>query len=511
MSLGLRLTLMNGLVLLLTLSAFAAVAYVTQFRALQAGLDTSLQNESGRFMGVAGELFERGSGRPRGLVFPSRGFGAPDIFIEITAADGSPVARTRNLEDRSLPSGADAMQRALQGQQWFENVEAEGEPLRMFVTPLAIGPPNDLTPVGMVQVARPLGPAYRNLNTLQATLLRLGAVSVLVSLIIGWLLARGALRPIDRLADAAGAIGAARDFKRRVPVPRGQRRDEVGRLATEFNEMLAQLQLAYEQLETALAAQRRFVADASHELRTPLTSLRGNVGLLARMNAVDPAAPNAAEMEEVLGDMAVETERVTRLVADLLLLARVDAGQHLALAPVELGPLVRDAFRSARFLREGVELHLADVAARAWLSGDPDRLKQLLLILLDNALKYTTLGGKVTIGARVAPRTETEAVGIWVQDTGPGIAPEHQERIFERFYRVDATRSTEGAGLGLAIARWIAEEHGGAIELETAVGAGSTFTVWLPTVPPPVDGARVGTAELVPAAEPSPMAAPSPA
>jgi signal transduction histidine kinase len=509
MSLGLRLTLMNGLVLLLTLSAFATIAYVTQFRSLQSGLDTSLQNEAGRLIAGANELVERGAGRPR--VFPNRGFVGPDVFIQITGSDGSSIARSMNLEGRSLPTNSDAMQRALQGQQWFETVEAEGEPLRMLVTPLVIGPPNGLTTVGMVQVARPLGPAYRNLNTLQGTLLRLGAVSVLVSLIIGWLLARGALRPIDHLADAAGAIGAARDFRRRVPVPRGQRKDEVGRLATEFNEMLGQLQSAYEQLETALAAQRRFVADASHELRTPLTSLRGNVDLLARMNAVDPDAPNASEMEEVLGDMAAETERVTRLVADLLLLARVDAGQHLALAPIELGPLVREAFRSARFLREGIELRLADVPPGAWLSGDSDRLKQLLLILLDNALKYSTAGGEVTIGARAERRRGSDAVGIWVKDAGPGIASEHQDRIFERFYRVAATRSTEGAGLGLAIARWIAEEHGGTIELESEVGQGSTFTVWLPAVWPPVDGARADAADQAPSAERAPVPSASPA
>ncbi len=511
MSLGLRLTLMNGLVLLLTLGAFAAVAYVTQLRSLQSGLDTSLQNEAARIIGGANELFDRGTGRPRLLVFPNRGFVAPDVFIQITGADGSSIARSRNLEDRSLPVNPDALQQALQGQQWFETIEAEGEPLRMLVTPLVIGLPNDLTRVGMVQVARPLGPAYRNLNTLQATLLRLGAVSVLASLVIGWLLARGALRPIDRLADAAGAIGAARDFRRRVPVPRGQRRDEVGRLATEFNEMLAQLQSAYEQLESALAAQRRFVADASHELRTPLTSLRGNVELLERMNAVDPGAPNASEMDEILGDMAAETERVTRLVAALLLLARVDAGQHLALAPVELEPLVRDAFRSARFLREGVELHLAEVAPGAWLSGDSDRLKQLLLILLDNALKYTPAGGEVTMGARVERRSGSDAVGIWVTDTGAGIAREHRDRIFERFYRVDVTRTAEGAGLGLAIARWIAEEHGGAIELQSEVGRGSTFTMWLPVVSPPADGARVQAADRAPAVERAPVPTASPA
>jgi signal transduction histidine kinase len=141
---------------------------------------------------------------------------------------------------------------------------------------------------------------------------------------------------------------------------------------------------------------------------------------------------------------------------------------------------VRDCFRAARFLRDGAELRLGEVPPGIWVEGDADRLRQLLLILLDNGLKYTAPGGRVVIDAGPAARNGVEGVGIRVEDTGPGIAPENQGRIFERFYRVDSARAPGGAGLGLAIARWIADEHRGAIEVQSVLGRGSTFTVWLP-------------------------------
>jgi signal transduction histidine kinase len=340
----------------------------------------------------------------------------------------------------------------------------------------------------VLQVARPLGPLYGSLGILQTTFLSLGLIGGAVSLLAGWLLARAALRPIAQLTTAAHAIGAARDFRRRVPVHARGRRDEIGRLTAEFNGMLGQLQAAYDQLgaanqqlEAALDAQRRFVADASHELRTPLTSLRGNVDLLQRMGAMDDPLRDPEEQEQLLADMAAETERLTRLVADLLLLAQADAGQHLPLVPTELGIVVQDAFRAARFLRPGVELRLGQMASTS-VAGDADRLKQLLLILLDNALKYTPLGGRVTISAEPCDRTGIAGVTICVSDTGPGIPIEEQPRIFERFYRGDPARRSDGVGLGLAIAHWIVDEHHGALDLESAPGQGSTFAVWLPAL-----------------------------
>ncbi|MBI4494523.1 MAG: HAMP domain-containing histidine kinase [Chloroflexi bacterium] len=487
MSLGLRLTLLNGLVLLLAIGAFATIAYATQRQALGSSLDASLQDQARWFGDNASLGFDRPRGRPPSVVFPNpQRFAAPDVFVQITTRDGELVARSRNLDEDTLPSSPEMLRRALAGEEWFADIDMDGQPLRLFVAPLRIARPVDEGGpiVGMIQVARPLAPLHSTLRTLQTTFLSLGALGVLASLGVGWLLARAALRPIDRLAATAHAIGAAQDFGRRVPV-RPERRDEVGRLAEEFNRMLAQLQAAYQQLEAALAVQRRFVADASHELRTPLTSLRGNVEVLRRMVALSQSPAGSEEQEQLLADVAAETERLARLVGDLLLLARADAGQHLALAPTELGPLVRDAFRAARFLREGVHLRLGDVPQGIWVAGDADRLKQLLLILLDNALKYTPSGGRVAIDARSLARAGADGVAIRVADTGPGIPSGEQARIFERFYRSDSVRGHGGSGLGLAIARWIVDEHRGAIELDSAPGHGSTFTVWLPTLPPP--------------------------
>lgn len=487
MSLGLRLTLLNGLVLLLTLSAFAAVAYAYQRQTLEDSLDASLREQARTFT-AGSELFQRFAGGSRVVVLASpRGLASPDVFIQITTTDGEIVGRTRNLEGATLPTEPPLLEEALRQGEIFARVEVDGHPLRMFVAPMLAGPGRfrDSGPIGLIQVARPLDPLYADIRSLQTTFISVGAVGVLASLILGWLLSWAALRPIHRLAATAHAIGEARDFGRRVPLSGKPHRDEVGRLGVEFNQMLEQLQAAYEQVEAALSAQRRFVADASHELRTPLTSIRGNVELLRRMAWIAHVDGDPEEQAQVLADLAAETERLSRLVGDLLLLDRADAGQHLLLVPLEVSSVIYDAFRAARFLREGVELRVDEVPRDTWVSGDGDRLKQLLLILLDNALKYTPDGGRVTIEAEKVFGLDPPGVFIRVRDTGPGIPRDEQGRIFERFYRVDRARGPGGAGLGLAIADWLIHEHQGRIEVDSEPGRGSTFSVWLPTIPPP--------------------------
>jgi signal transduction histidine kinase len=423
---------------------------------------------------------------PPELVVPIfRRFAGTSTFVQVANADGQVEARSENLGTDSLPLPPDALGVALAEREWLGEVGVEGQRLRQIVTPLRFSRAPGEPPILLVlQVAQPLGALEGTLRALQATVLAVGAGGVLVAVVAGWLLARTALHPIDRLAQTADAIGTARDFGRRVPVA-GRRPDEIGRLGIAFNRMLGELQAAHEQVATALVAQRRFVADASHELRTPLATLRGNVDLLRQMiaDASDADAPRTA----ILDDVSAEAQRMSRLVADLLLLAQADAGQHLTLRPLDVGPVARDAARTARLLRDDVRIEADTLPTDLWVLGHADRLRQVLLILLDNAVKHAPPGGRVTLSAERARQESADAIALHVADDGPGIAPADRARIFERFSRAPGSRSGEGVGLGLAIARWIVEEHQGSIEVASAPGAGATFTVRLPAskMPPP--------------------------
>jgi signal transduction histidine kinase len=225
-------------------------------------------------------------------------------------------------------------------------------------------------------------------------------------------------------------------------------------------------------LEELFKAQQRLVADVSHELRTPLTTIQGNVDLLRRGAADDPSTRTST-----LRAIADETTRMRRLVNDLLLLAQADSGLKLYQRPVEMDTLLLEVYRQAQVMAQGITVRLG-AEDQALVLGDADRLRQLLLNLVDNALKHTPAGsGEVTLTLRRAGGW----VRVSVEDNGAGISAEDLPHIFQRFYRADPSRSRPGgSGLGLAIARWIAEAHGGRIEVESQVGKGSTFTLWLP-------------------------------
>jgi heavy metal sensor kinase len=284
---------------------------------------------------------------------------------------------------------------------------------------------------------------------------------VFLAVLGGGVLVRRGLRSLEEMATMAEGITAHRLDQRlalRAP-PR-----EVRRLADTFNAML-------DRLHAAFAAQRRFVADASHELRTPLTTIRGRSEVLLLSPTLD------AETREGLVMIRDEAGRMGRLVANLLLLARGDAARAIDQRPVELDVLLLEVARQARALAQGVTVTISH-EDQVLVLGDADLLKQLLLNLVDNALTYTPPGGHIDLALSVVDGQARLAV----HDTGIGIAPGELSHIFERFYRLDQARSRHsgGAGLGLAIARWIAEAHGGRIEAESAVGQGSTFTVVLP-------------------------------
>ena len=295
-----------------------------------------------------------------------------------------------------------------------------------------------------------------------------GLFTFVAAMVATWLVAGRALRPLNLVADTAEDIRITGDLQRRLPELRGW--SELNRLARAFNGMLERLSLAQQRLADALEAQRRFVADASHELRTPLTSIRSNAGLLLQRDDVSRDDRNSA-----LGDIASEAERMSRLVHDLLTLARADAGQHLERAPLDLSRLVADVGRQAQAVYPDREVRVD--ATSACILGNADALKQLQWILLDNAARFAGPGGSVS----VALNTRNGCAELRVTDDGPGIAPGDRERIFDRFYQADLARASSGAGLGLSIARWIVDEHGGTIGAsDNLSGRGAVFTVSIP-------------------------------
>lgn len=285
-----------------------------------------------------------------------------------------------------------------------------------------------------------------------------------------YFVARRALSPIERMARRAHEINAER-LSARLDVENPN--DELGLLAQAFNETLARLERSFEQL-------RQFTSDASHELRTPLTAIRsvGEVGL--------QTDGGSEHYREVIGSMLEESGRLNRLVDSLLAIARADSGQiRLERAPVAVLPLVREAVSFLEVLAEekGQDLSL-EGPDPGEVQADRVILRQVLINLLDNAIKYSPIHGSIHV--RVA-RADDRTVAVEVEDSGPGIPPRHRDKVFDRFYRVDEGRSREagGAGLGLAIAKWGAEIHGGHLQFECREGAGCTFRLVLPIIAEP--------------------------
>jgi signal transduction histidine kinase len=285
------------------------------------------------------------------------------------------------------------------------------------------------------------------------------------------------LRPVDDIAAAAHEIGQTQDLGRRLAT---HREDELGTLVESLNGMLDRLQRARDELERTLEGQRRFLADVSHELRTPLTTVRGNLEVTLRDSSM-PADDRKAAIADALG----EAERMSRMVEDLLELARTGVARDARREPVELGRLVESAVESARS-RSGVVPIGCAVRDAPVVAGDKDQLRRLVDNLLDNAAKYTTAGE-----VRVEAVCEDGSAVVRVSDTGPGMTPDETAHAFERFWRGERARGEPGSGLGLAIARAVAEGHGGTITLDSSPGAGTTVTVRLPRALMPLSDAPV--------------------
>jgi signal transduction histidine kinase len=457
MSIRLRLTLLYSAILALILIVFSATLYVVQSRATLDAIKTTLARQAEEYASTERRLLAPAGGAP--FVVPAR-----RRWTQIRNADGAISARTADLGDTTLPLSEAGLRATQSGSAWVETAPVEDEPLLIYSQPVIV----QNRVVRIVQVAAPMAERAQALATLRFILTVASGLTILAAFAIGWVLAGMALRPIHQITRTAQAIGAERNFSRRVQHTGPN--DEIGQLATTFNAMLTELESAYRQLELALQTQRRFVADASHELRTPLTTIRGNIELLRRAPPLD-----AAEQADVLADTKDEVERLIRLVNQLLMLARADAGRALRREPIPLKSLIDDACRQAKLLAPQRTIQ-CDPPLDASVLGDRDALKQVLLILLDNALAHTPPHATIAVTTALADRR----VAIGVRDTGPGIAPELLPHIFERFYRGDASRSGGGTGLGLAIAKELTQAQDGALTVESQVGQGSVFTVTLP-------------------------------
>jgi signal transduction histidine kinase len=330
--------------------------------------------------------------------------------------------------------------------------------LRVLTVPLVAGK----RPVGALQAATNLGLVDAIRGSLLTILLSLTIASMLMAAVASWLSIGQALAPLETVTETAEQITHADDLSRRIPYG-GPAGDEIGTLIRAFNRTL-------ERLENLFTSQQRFLADVSHELRTPLTVIKGSADLIRKLG------PD----EESLDSIKDEADRLTRMVGDLLLLAQAESGKlPLTLAPVALDVLITDVLQEMRVLAgDKVRLKLTEIDQLP-VTGDRDRLKQVFINLVSNAIQYTPTGGDVYLSLS----RSGEMARFIVRDTGPGIPAKDLPRIFDRFYRGEKSRTrskTGGFGLGLSIAHFIAEAHGGRIEVDSQEGRGTTFAVYLP-------------------------------
>ena len=448
MTLRLRLTFWYSTVLALIISLFGAAVYGILAASLTRQIDLSLAAAADEIIRTS-----RFSPELQTVHIPPNldQFGGPNIYVQVWGSDGTLANQSARLtyKDPLDPGGLAAGRRALR------DVRIGRIHLRVLTEPMQTAIDNQV--VGYVQAAADLRVLDDAKSQLLLALIGGGVAAVLMAALVGGMTVRQALQPLEAITQTALKITRADDLSRRIPMD-GAPQDEVGRLGMAFNESL-------ERLERLFNAQRRFLADVSHELRTPLTAIRGNVDLLRRMGGADPPSLDAIQSE---------AERMSRLVGDLLLLAQADSGNlPLARDRVELDTLLLEVFREAQMLAAGVHVSIGEID-QAVVIGDRDRLKQLLLNLVSNAVTYTPEGGRVTLGlARV-----NEFARIAVSDTGAGIPPDELPHIFDRFYRVDKARSRlmGGAGLGLSIAQRIAHLHRGRLEaMSEGAGKGLSF------------------------------------
>jgi two-component system OmpR family sensor kinase len=381
-----------------------------------------------------------------------------NVYLQILDLEGNIEYASTPLRSLSQAIDPTAIQ---SGTQTFSETYIGEIHLRVLTVPLSAGGQR----IGLLQAAYNTGIADATRSILMRIILMTTLVSVALAAAASWLTIERALSPLAAVTEAAQQISSADDLSRRIPL-QGPENDEVGRLVLAFNATL-------ERLEHQFASQQRFLADVSHELRTPLTVVKGNVDLMRKMGCAD---------DESLASIEDEADRLTRLVSNLLLETQADTGKlPMRFAPVELDTLLLEVFKKMKVLaRDRVRIKVTEID-QVQVNGDRDRLEQVLINLISNAINYTPHGGEVLLSLAKMGNT----VRIIVKDTGVGISKEDLPHIFERFFRAEKSRSRNiqaGFGLGLSISNWIVEHHKGRIEVDSSEGKGTTFAIYLPLI-----------------------------
>lgn len=398
---------------------------------------------------------------PNGLFSVSTQFSLnPDIVIQVWDSRGRLITSTQSFNPQSslvFPLYAEGLN--ISELVYVDSIMGEAH-LRVLSVPVETINDELVT----LQAAASLETVDTVIRELLQFLLLIGLIALILSIWFGWYSIRKALAPLEIMTETVLQITRADDLSRRIP-SHDTSDDEVGTLIHAFNRTLGRI-------EELLISQKRFVADVGHELRTPLTVMKGNVGLMHKMSKLDL---------DSLSSIESEVDRMTRLVEDLLLLEQTDSGRlPLDHHVVELDTLLLEVFQQASVLADGkAEVRIGDFD-QVQICGDRDRIKQVLLNLISNAINHTPENGKI----EVSLGKENQWARIYVKDTGIGISPEDLSHVFERFYRGEKSRSRsqdgKGFGLGLSIANLIVQNHGGRIEVNSILGEGSTFCVWLP-------------------------------
>ncbi len=457
-----RLALTYTTILAFILLAFGVAVYFISAQTLLNDIDNQLETVADQISDRVRSVFMQSVTVP--IVADDEGaLEVASMLIMVVDLDGNVIEASANLAGRKAALDP----RGLAPEVNLRTVQQGAASIRVFTLPLSATSGGDEQTIGYLQVGLLLDNYNSSLRRLWSILILAGFAAICASLLIGGLFFPKPLKSLDSISYAALQISRAGDLGRRLPDH--DRNDEIGSLTRALN-------LTLERLENLFRTQQRFLADISHELRTPLTTIRGNVDLMRRMGETDP---------ESLDAMKEELERMSRLVTDLLFLARADSGGlPIQREKVELDTAFLDVYRQVHRLPRGVKLEMEEVD-QILAIGDADRLKQVIFILVDNAFKYTPIGGKVTMGLS----REGEFALIRVADTGAGIPAEDLPYIFDRFYRVDKSRARAmgGSGLGLSIAKWVVEAHGGSIEVESEVGTGTKFEVRVPAMPVELD------------------------